>query len=50
MCPSLASGEGREGEGRDGDLVEREERGEEEGRRREEKGRRTGENSEKGMR
>ena len=54
MCPSLASEEGREGEGRDGDSVEREERGEEEGRRREEKGRRmlqrTGENSEKGMR
>ena len=36
MCPSLASGEGREGEGRDGDSVEREERGEEEGRKGEE--------------
>ena len=40
MCPSLASEEGREGEGRDGDSVEREERGggggEEEGRKGEE--------------
>ena len=40
MCPSLASGEGREGEGRYGDSVEREETGggggEEEGRKGEE--------------